>query len=577
MSDSGFSGLPPRTGTGMGELSYPPSRADLKAKIIEMRGKLKAQKVQGKIDGEIIKHNKDGTTRIHTDKGEITVKIQSKEPPPEGAKVQLDIPAGHPPRHLTVLAAPQEKPAPVPHAQPAPTEQIELSAQAQEVKTGTTEQTNAATKADALKELSQTVQPLQKGDVVRLTLFSGEKFSPVNSDRFITPSFLPPSLPSPAVKTGTAATSSILSMLKTITGSLSRNHHTSMTAPLLHNLYNAATEDSTGLIKTTTALDVKITNISTKSGALSTAGLKPNEITGHIIGQEAHNLPVLSLFLPGTEQSSLFTIQFNAGNLPAGTTLTFIPQAAKMPAGQISAPPSSPRTLAQFSSSFMSSFTWPAFEELAQTLQHLAPQALHSLTQTVPNPANPARIAPAILFFVAAIRSGDIQSWLGDKAIDTLRKNGKSDLLSRLGRDISNLSRLSSEPLTQEWRTLSLPLYWQGDIHKMQLYYRHDHPHQQEERDQEKLKGTRFIFDLNLERMGPVQLDGLHRPQESGGRLDLVVRTENALSPVMQSAMRKAYINALIKAGVTGEISFQGSLERFIKIENTEKTIGVSV
>ena len=103
------------------------------------------------------------------------------------------------------------------------------------------------------------------------------------------------------------------------------------------------------------------------------------------------------------------------------------------------------------------------------------------------------------------------------------------------------------------------------------MYYRHDDSHKQDDAEEDKRKGTRFLFDLTLDRMGPVQLDGLHRPQEAGGRLDLVVRTEASLSQAMQKTMRSAYINALEKAKVVGELSFQDKPDKFVKIDLPHK------
>lgn len=69
--------------------------------------------------------------------------------------------------------------------------------------------------------------------------------------------------------------------------------------------------------------------------------------------------------------------------------------------------------------------------------------------------------------------------------------------------------------------------------------------------------------------MGTVQLDGLHRPvaeDAQNGRLDLILRTIRPVSTLMQQKMRQTYYNALTQAGVHGELQFQGTAERFVKI-----------
>jgi len=52
-------------------------------------------------------------------------------------------------------------------------------------------------------------------------------------------------------------------------------------------------------------------------------------------------------------------------------------------------------------------------------------QAANAFAAMTPSPANAAQFGPAVMFFVAAMRSGDVSGWLGNKAIDALQKSGK--------------------------------------------------------------------------------------------------------------------------------------------------------
>lgn len=178
MSDSGFSGLPPRT--GIGDASYPPSRADLKAQIIEIRGEAKARKVKERMEGEIIRHDKDGRTHIRTDKGEITVRIQAKTPPPEGSRVELEIPAGNPPRQVTIHVLPEKPSVATPHPEQS----------AQNTKTGIQEKPPAVPLAPetvrSLRDNSVAITaknihlaPLQLDSVIRFIPYSGDRKSVV--------------------------------------------------------------------------------------------------------------------------------------------------------------------------------------------------------------------------------------------------------------------------------------------------------------------------------------------------------------------------------------------------------------
>lgn len=615
MSDSGFSGLPPRT--GIGDSAYPPSRADLKAQIIEIRGEAKVRKARERMEGEIIRHEKNGETRIRTDKGEITVRFQTRTLPAEGSRVGLEIPAGNPPRQLTVQVLP-ERPPVTTHQPPAQNTQERPSAPP------LTPETVKGLRGDNVtltipKNIHRA--PLQLDSLIRLVPYSGTVIqSPVltetpnvlSSIKQETPflgtvtdanhklQFPAQSLPAllshitvtPQPFTGQAvlspspaneASKGLLPFQTRITlPSLGKN--ADMLPPLTSLFVSEAAIRTENTSKFSFGIqqqiiDARITSITVPPVLFSETGtlphhaltaipsIKAGENAGTIIGKTPDGLPVISILQAGIKPSEplLFYLQFNASNLPVGTAINFIPEnktALSQATGSTPQVTQTPFSLLPF----ISGSTWPAFEELVQTIQQLNPQALQTIAQSAPNAGNTVRMASAILFFVAAVRGGDINSWLGDKTVNLLRKAGKGEMLERLSRDVTGLSRTTADPVSQDWRTLSLPLYWNGDIHKLQLYYRHDQPLQKEGKEQ--VQGTRFIFDLELSRMGAVQLDGLHRPQTDGnGRLDLVLRTIQRISPGMQKKMRLTYISTLEQADVTGELLFQDNPERFITIK----------
>jgi hypothetical protein len=113
---------------------------------------------------------------------------------------------------------------------------------------------------------------------------------------------------------------------------------------------------------------------------------------------------------------------------------------------------------------------------------------------------------------------------------------------------------------------------WENELSHVMLYYRHDGKQEGGDADKDS-KTTRFIFDLRLDRMGDVQLDGFHR----GKRLDLIVRTKAPVSPRMQQEMRRAYTNAVELAGASGELLFQNRAEQFVSIKIEEDARKISV
>lgn len=211
---------------------------------------------------------------------------------------------------------------------------------------------------------------------------------------------------------------------------------------------------------------------------------------------------------------------------------------------------------------------WDTLEQINQTLQEHAPQTAQSFAAMTPNTSAPARMSGTALFFIAALRSGDMQSWLGDRAVDALKKAGKSELLSRFMRETGELRR--AENANTEWRSTSFPIMNGENLHRVLLHYRKEH----HERADDSPKGegtTRFVMDLALSNMGKIQLDGLFQGSESKGigRLDLILRTEHPFTQSMHADMRQLYKSALDETSYTGELSFQSTPEHWVKISPT--------
>ena len=292
----------------------------------------------------------------------------------------------------------------------------------------------------------------------------------------------------------------------------------------------------------------------------------PTTVTGTIIGATAENLPILSVFL-GTDISANYIIQTPVQNITPGTTVTLTPQTTQTAAPEQAVPfaPLLPSLI------LTPGTTWPVMEEIYQTLTQTAAPTAQAFSNVMPNAASPQQITPAAMFFIAALRGGDLSGWLGDKTIDILRNTGKGNLLSRLSQEGGLLNRLSADAPAQEWRSLALPMMHHNEIQKIALHYRHEN--HDDDDTPEKGKTTRFIFDLALSRMGKIQVDGLFRP----GRLDIVVRSDEHFSQAMQADMKRKYTSALGHSNFEGELTFQGQLDGWvtINIEN-EQTLGLS-
>lgn len=298
---------------------------------------------------------------------------------------------------------------------------------------------------------------------------------------------------------------------------------------------------------------------------------KAGNITGVITAKTPEQIPIVTFTLPQAfgnppiEQS--FALTFPNETIPLGTQIQVSPQ-TNSPAFQQAFP------LTQIPlATFLAPQPWPVLTEIYQTLTQIAPQAAQAMSATTPNPAaSPAQFGAAALFFVSAVRGGDIQSWLGEKAVQALRDSGKGGLLTRLNNEGGLLNRIANDAPAQDWRAMNIPLLWDGQMHKIALHYRHE-DHSGEQKQQNGQKGARFVFDLSLSAMGKVQIDGLFRPvSRDGPRLDVILRTQEHFSQSMQAEMRRVYTDALRPSQVGGELSFQIASEGWVTIQAEHKT-----
>lgn len=320
-----------------------------------------------------------------------------------------------------------------------------------------------------------------------------------------------------------------------------------------------------------------------QTGGLLQSGAQAGQLSARLEGFAPGLIPVISFPDFAASDLNLYTLQAGddqttkslAAKLPQGTELkiSMLSNTQNTAGGAATQITLSGLPVIPLGGDF-SQFTgsWPLMDDISQSVQQsvstAAAQALHAAS---PSPAQPAQFGAAALFFMAAVRGGDLQSWIGDKALEGLKSAGKGGLLAQLGREAGNLMQMAREaPGGQEWRAAQLPLYYEGQIDKIALHYREEYDNS----DNDEISGskfTRFLFDLSLDRLGPVQLDGVHRQN----RLDIILRTEQSFSAAARQAMRQIYTGALEQSNMSGELSFQYHPDQWVHIyanQNAEKT-----
>jgi len=275
-------------------------------------------------------------------------------------------------------------------------------------------------------------------------------------------------------------------------------------------------------------------------------------VAGTVTGTNAAGQPLVRTPL------GLLTLSTNAG-VPRGAVVEL---EVLTPPRPPEAAPSAPRTVAAplTRDVVLRAPDWPGLREAMQVLAEADPAVARQLVETVlPRPE--ARLTTTMLFFLSALRAGDVRSWVGDAATRVLQRV-RPDVLARIGDDFTQLSRIAEEPARGDWRVAQIPLYTGAEIEQIRLMMRHHGA--DDEDDARGAKGTRFILDVTLSRLGRMQLDGLVR---SGGKhLDLVVRSERPLPQVMRDEIRAIFHDAAELTGLAGGVGFQAAPPGFIDV-----------
>lgn len=139
---------------------------------------------------------------------------------------------------------------------------------------------------------------------------------------------------------------------------------------------------------------------------------------------------------------------------------------------------------------------WESLRNALAQLKHSHPQAAKDLAGKLPNPEK--GLLPQLLQFAEAVSNQSALKLLGDETLNLLRSLG-IDFTA----DLTQLHHLQQKPDAPDgWRAFYFPFMTDEDPDQGAFYWRNQ---ENEEGD----KSTRFVVNLSLSELGPVQIDGL--------------------------------------------------------------------
>jgi hypothetical protein len=217
---------------------------------------------------------------------------------------------------------------------------------------------------------------------------------------------------------------------------------------------------------------------------------------------------------------------------------------------------------------------WPALDDAAETLSQLQPSVAQQLTAAV-LPRADAALAANLLFFLFALRGGELRQWMGDAPTRALERL-KPALLGRLRDDFSGISKLAEEPPRGDARVLPFPLVHGAEIEQARLLLqRREEDEKDEDDDKRPGPGTRFVVDVTLSRLGRLQLDGF--VQDETKRFDLIIRSDRKLAPDVQNGIREIFEGAGEISGAKGGLAFQAAPPGFVDTSGRKPQAGLGV
>jgi len=184
----------------------------------------------------------------------------------------------------------------------------------------------------------------------------------------------------------------------------------------------------------------------------------------------------------------------------------------------------------------------------------------------VPRPDG--RLAASLAFTLSRVRAGDARGWLGDVGAALLERHGHADLLAALGDDFREQARRWAETPAEHWRTLTFPVFDGNLLGTGRLQVKTLPAVSKEDgRAAVAPSGQRFLIDLDMSRLGPMQLDGLVRAQ----RFNLMIRSRDPLPAPVRTKLQESFTAALAVIDYAGAIGFRVGAGDLVKTETIER------
>lgn len=205
---------------------------------------------------------------------------------------------------------------------------------------------------------------------------------------------------------------------------------------------------------------------------------------------------------------------------------------------------------------------WPSLEDAMSWTQANDPALARSMVQAMPHIG--PKLTSGLLFFIAAVKGGDLQQLVGAKTLKQLESK-LPDIAARLKGDMVQLQQLFVDPPLQHWQTVMVPMFYDGQLEHARLFFRHDQQSEEGGAQGKQGKDQRFILEVDLSHLGEMQFDGFVRSTGRTKQFDLMVRNTRPLPSELMEQIRGTFDTAMQTTGLKGYLAFQTGAQHFVR------------
>lgn len=205
--------------------------------------------------------------------------------------------------------------------------------------------------------------------------------------------------------------------------------------------------------------------------------------------------------------------------------------------------------------------TWTILNHALETLKQTDETAYEAVKALLPRTGDKL---PALMlsFMKAAAEGATLRSWLGEANVAALQKTPSgAGILKRLEREFSTSAKKATDG-QNAWKGWDIPLLSGSVVEPVSLFLQRP-PEDAERREKYApiQNAVRFVLDMNLTRLGKMQMEGIAGRQKR--RFDLIIRHQSDLPPEFEPTVRALFVKTL------DALSYAGNL----KISKTEEFI----